>query len=123
MPSPQDKFAPKVAPLGHDALPADAATAAANSAVVKTYAAVPGKCHVIGGVAWSYSAAPTGGNLKIEDGAGVVILDLDITAAGPGSVPFSPPKRGTANTDLVITLAAAGAAVVGKLNILGHWLE
>lgn len=123
MASPQDKFASKVAPLGADALPADKVVGGAGAAAVKTYAAVATKSHAISGVAWSYSAAPTGGNLKIEDGAGTVLLDMDITAAGPGHVPFTPPKRGTVNTDLVITLAAPGGAVVGKLNILGHWLE
>lgn len=123
MPSPQDKFATKVAPIGNDAATADKVAGAAGAAAAKTYDAVADKCHVISGVAWSYSAAPTGGRLTIEDGAGVVVLDLDITTAGPDSVQFVPPKRGTMNTALIVTLAAPGGAVVGKLNILGHWLE
>lgn len=123
MPSPIDKLATKVTPLGNDAAAADRATAAANTTVVITYAAVSTKRHVIGGVAWSYSAAPTGGKVTVEDEAGTVIFEIDITAAGPGEVPFRVPKRGRENKDLIITLAAGGVGIVGKLNILGHWHE
>jgi hypothetical protein len=96
---------------------------AANTAAVVTYAAgAAGVQHCISGIAWSYSAAPTGGNLQITDG-GNVAFSLDITAAGPGVINFSPPKKATAASALVITLAAGGAAISGKLSILSHWTE
>ena len=47
---------------------------------------------------------------------------MDITAAGAGYVPFTPPKKGTANTALTITLAAGGAGVSGKVNAT-QWVE
>lgn len=104
--------------------PTDKHEPAANTAAVITYAAVSGQKHVIGGVAWSYNGAPTGGNLKIEDVSGTVVFSVDITAAGPGFIPFTPPMRQAApNTALIITLSAAGAAVTGKVSVLSHWLE
>jgi hypothetical protein len=102
---------------------ADAASAT-HAAVVITYAAgAAGVFNCIGGVAWSYSAAPTGGNLKIEDGSGNTIFSIDITAAGAGFIPFTPPKKGSAATALIITLADGGAGIGGKLSILGAWTE
>jgi hypothetical protein len=97
------------------------APAAATAAVI-TYAAETGRQHVIGGIWYSYSAAPTGGRLTIEDGAGTVVFDLTITAAGPGSVSFDAPLCGSPGVALVITLASGAGAVVGKLNAQ-HWLE
>lgn len=94
---------------------------AANTAAVVTYTAVGSQKHVIGGVAWSYSAAPTGGGLIIEDGSGTTIYSISITAAGPGSMAFSPAKKGTAGTAMIVTLAAPGGTVVGKVNVLSHW--
>jgi hypothetical protein len=94
-----------------------------NTAAVVTYAAAgSGVSHVLGGISWSYNATPTGGNIKIEDGA-TTVLSLDITSAGPGYIPFARAKKGTANTALVVTLAAGGSGVSGKLSILSHWTE
>lgn len=89
--------------------------AAANALASVTYAAVTGHRHHAVVVAWSYSAAPTGGKLTIKDGV-TAVFEVDITAAGPGSIPL-PPVRGTANTALVVELAAGGVAVTGKLNV------
>lgn len=101
---------------------ADVHAPAANTAAVVTYAAAgAGISHVIAGVAWSYNAAPTGGNLKIEDVSGTTILTLDITAAGPGFIPFPVPLKGDANAALIVTLAAGGASATGKVSVLGHW--
>lgn len=94
----------------------DTATAAANTAVVITYAANANRRHALSQVIVSYSAAPTGGNLTIEDGAGTTVFDVAITSAGPTTIIFDPPIGGTANTAMVITLAAGAGAVVGKLN-------
>jgi len=95
---------------------------AANTAAVVTYTGAAGSSHVIAGIAWSYDGAPTGGNLLVEDDSDTV-LSLDVTAAGPGFIPFSVPKRATAGNDLVVTLAAGGAGVTGKVSVLAHWTE
>ena len=97
---------------------------ASNTAAVITYAAAgAGVSHVISGVAWSYSAAPTGGNLKIEDASGTTVFSVDITAAGPGFIPFQSPLKGTANAAMILTLAAGGSGVTGKVDALGKWTE
>jgi hypothetical protein len=98
----------------------DVAVPSANAAATVTYNAIVGLSHVLSGVAWSYSGSPTGGNLQITDG-GTVVFELDITSAGPGFVPFSPPKRFAVDSQVVITLAAGGSGVSGKVNALGHW--
>lgn len=95
-----------------------------NTAAVVTFAAAgSGVSNVIGGVAWSYSATPTAGNLKIEDGSGTTVFSIDITSAGPGFIPFARPLRGATNTALIITLAAGGSGVSGKANALSKWTE
>jgi hypothetical protein len=95
----------------------------ANTAAVVTYNAVAGRQHVISGVAWSYDTDPTGGNLQVEDGAGSTVFSVDITSKGPGFIPFPDGKRGSVNTAMVVTLAAGGAGVTGKVSVLGHGLE
>lgn len=97
----------------------DTVVGAAGAAAVITYAAVPGRCHTVLGVQWSYSAAPgAGSGLKIEDVAGNIVFQVDITAAGPGSVLFARPKKGAAvNTVMIVTLIGPGTTVVGKLNV------
>lgn len=164
----------------------------ATAATLTFTAGGAGVSHVIDGVAWSYSAAPTGGRLTVLNGAartvtdGVttntsttvtsataafvtadigstisgtgipvgsritavgsatsvtisnaatasgsgltvvitpIVLDLDITAAGPGSLFPSHPLKGSANTAMTITLASGAGSVVGKLNVLGKRTE
>ncbi len=102
---------------------ADVHAPAANTAAVVTYSADTNRQHVISGIAWSYSAAPTGGNLKVEDGSGNTVFSADITAAGPGVILFPVPKAGRTNTALIVTLAAGGASVSGKVSVLNHWLQ
>jgi hypothetical protein len=101
----------------------DAAAPAAGAPAVITYAADPNQRHVISGVAWSYSAAPAGGNLKLEDGAGHTVFSIDVTAAGFDTLEFEPFKRGSQNTAMTLTLAAGGAGVSGKVSVLSHWKE
>ena len=102
---------------------ADTASPAGNTAAVITYAAAgAGKYNCVGGIFWSYNATPTNGNLQIEDGSGNVIFSMDITAAGAGFIPFTPPKKGSANTALIITLAAGGSGVSGRVNAT-QWQE
>jgi len=102
------------------ALPANIDRPAANTAAVVTYAAVADATHVIGTVAWSYSGAPTNGSIQITDG-GAVVLDLDIIAGGPGSLNIK--MRFGVNSAVVVTLAAGGIGVSGKLCILGRWTD
>ena len=102
---------------------ADVHAPAANTAAVVTYAADTNTTHIIGGVAWSYGvAAPTGGNVKIEDGSDTV-LSLDITASGPDLIQFVRPLRGTKGNLLKVTVSAGGGTSVAKVTVLGHWTE
>jgi hypothetical protein len=79
--------------------------------------ATTGKSHVLTLVSYSYSAAPTGGSLTIQDG-GLTVFEQAVTASGPGEV--SLPLAGIAGTTgnaVTITLAAGGASVTGRLNV------
>ena len=87
---------------------------AVNVAAVITLAAEAGRRNVVRYLAWSYSAAPTGGRLTVTDG-GANRLVIDITAAGHGSLAITNGFQGAVNSAIVVTLAAAGAAVTGKL--------
>lgn len=90
---------------------------AAATAATKTVAAVTGVVHEIIGIEWSYDAAPTGGNLKIESPSGTAIFQVDITAAGPGQFNWDTrSKKGAVGQDVIVTLASGAGAVVGKLN-------
>ncbi len=96
------------------------APAANTAAEVEIAAAGAGVCTVIRGIAWSYSAEPTGGNLKIEDGA-TTVFSLDIATPGAVFVPVF--GKSSANTALTVTLAAGGDDVSGKVNVLEVWTE
>ena len=97
---------------------------AVNTAAVVTYAGDATKKHAITGIAWSYAGGtPVGGNLQITDG-GAVVFTVDIDKSGPGGYEFPRPKMGMAiNSAMVITLAAGGAGVTGKVSIENHWTE
>lgn len=69
-------------------------------------------------VYYSYSAAPTGGRLTIADDTPTTYFDQDVPAAGFGSVLFPVPMANIIGKKLVVTLAAPGGAVIGKLNII-----
>lgn len=93
------------------------ATAAANTAVTVTVPATAGQANRIQALSGSYSAAPTGGTLTVVVN-GVTILQADITAAGLFTIPL--PDGGlecAVGFSAVVTLTAAGAAVVGRLNV------
>lgn len=94
-----------------------------NAQVFVDYpAAGPYRCHEVAGVSWSYSGAPTGGHIQVEDGSGNVVWGQSVTASGPGSALFPPPdqKRGSPNTEMIIRLSAGGASVSGEVSVLGH---
>lgn len=94
---------------------------AANTAAAVTYSGAAGTQHRIAGIAWSYSDTPTGGNLKVEDGSGTTVFEIDVTDKGHGFVPLL--AKGSDDTDLIVTLAAGGAGISGKVSVLGHWTE
>lgn len=95
------------------------ATAAANTAVTTTYAAVASQRHrlTLLGISWSGAAATTG-LLTVQDGATTILsVDVPLTLNAPFFVPFPPGGiKGTINTAMTITLAAGGAGAIGKLN-------
>ena len=93
------------------------ATGAPNTAVVITLPTSRGRYEFSGSIVWSYSGQPTGGRLTVAGGG--FNLDIDIIAGGPSYVPFNIPQHATDNNPIVITLAAGGAGVVGKLNLIG----
>lgn len=104
---------------------ADVHEPAANTAAVVTYAAVSANSsHVISGIAWSYEGTGTlsGGNLTVSAGA-TTVFTIGITSKGAGFIPFQFPKKIAPNTALVVTLAAGGADVTGKVSVMNHWTE
>ena len=86
---------------------------AGNTAAVITIAAVANRKHWLHNIQWSYSADPTGGRLTVTSG-GVTKFDVDIITGGPGG--FGLEIVGGVNEEVVITLAAGGGVIVGKLN-------
>ena len=73
----------------------------------------------LGTLIWSYSDDPTGGRLTVVGGGWNI--DVDITTGGPGFLPLTPPgEYAIDDSDVVITLYAGGAGVIGKLNVVGR---
>lgn len=96
---------------------ANTGTSSANAAVAITYAAVADRSHAIMGcIAWSYSATPTGSLTVTADG--VTVFSMTILTAGHGFIPFR--LAAGVNEDLVVTLGAGGGTTVGKINVVGH---
>jgi hypothetical protein len=95
---------------------------AANTAAVVTKGA-PGEGvkHVLGGIYWSYNDTPSGGSVSVVDGSTSVFSE-GVTSGGPGYFPFQPPMSLTENAQMIVTLAAGGAGVTGRLN-LHAWTE
>ena len=89
-------------------------TSAGNDVATVTLAATPGRIQYVHHVQWSYNPAPTGGRLTITV-AGNTKFEVDILAGGPGG--FGIELAGGVNEAIVITLAAGGGGVVGKLNV------
>ena len=92
------------------------APAADTAAVVTKAAGGDGTFNVVGGIYWSYDDDPTGGGITIKDGA-TTVFSISITSGGTGFLPFTPPIRVSDNAALVVTLAAGGGTVVGKLSL------
>ncbi len=88
---------------------------AGDTDAVITMAAAEKVINVVDSVHCSYDAAPTGGKLTITVDAATK-FEVDITAAGPLEFLFPGGLYGSENQAVVITLAAAGGAIVGKVN-------
>lgn len=99
-------------------------TPAVNTAAVVTLTPAGGQRIVVDYIVYSYNAAPTGGRVTIVDGA-TTVMDIDDAAAGQQSIlQGSPGLRSLAiDNVVVITLAAAGAAVTGKLFVMFHTIN
>ena len=112
---------PVPTPLGLASAAAYVNAPAVNTAAVVTFAAAAGVRHTIDGIAFSYTGGlPVGGLLTITDNA-VTVLTLDIPDEGPRSVTFpSGLRSAAANTIMVCTLSAGGAAITGKMNVIGY---
>ena len=95
--------------------PNDTGESAANAAVAITYAALADRSHLIWSIEWSYDGTPTG-SIAITV-SGTAVFQQDVRAAGPGAVTFEPPQKAARNAEVIVTLAAGGAGVVGKVNI------
>jgi len=114
--------------VGYDVPPAgtlgDVSVPAVNTLAEIVYPRPGVYCyHSFSGLAWSYDAQLAGGNLQMIDENLGVIFDVDITNAGPGFIPFPVPRHGSLNAMMTVRLAAGGAGVNGKLNVLTHWIE
>lgn len=103
--------------------PGDCKVDAATNAAAAITLADPGSgvSNVIGAVYWSYNNTPTAGKLTIADN-GTTVFEVDITAAGPGFFEFPEPLKFTVHTATVITLAAGGSGVTGKITAR-RWTE
>lgn len=89
---------------------------AANTAAVVTVTADANHSHILKQIFLSYSGTPTGGSIKIEDGAGNTVWGpFAVTTSGIQVIIIDPPLAGTRNTALVVTLAAGGVGVSGVL--------
>ena len=99
-----------------------AATPAVNTAAVQTL--TPGnstQAVILTGVWWSYvGGTPTGGNLTVSDGT-LTPININISTAGPGYIPFDIPLRFTPGANVTITLAAGGSGVTGTCGGLASW--
>lgn len=87
-----------------------------NTAAVITISAIANQRIIIHNIQWSYSADPTGGNIKAAFGTGPTSkLDLDVTKGGPGVLCST--IFGAYGEQAVVTLAAGGSGITGKLSL------
>lgn len=93
---------------------------ASNTAAVVTFDADADQRNILRQIFFGYDAAPTGGQLKVEDGAGTIIMQLPVGGLGVQSLTFDPPLAGTKNTLLKVTLAAGGSGVTGGLYVSAY---
>ena len=95
-----------------------------NDAVVITLPASANGVWVVHGLSWSYSGDPTNGQMSVAGGG--INYSWDITVGGPGFIPLPPGgggEEGDMATDIVVTLAAGGEGIVGRLNVHAELLN
>lgn len=92
-------------------------SATADTAAVVTVAADAAQEWVVTSVHWSYTAAPTGGSLTIALDGDDFVIDISLTGASYYEFP-SGLRVGSKNTALVVTLAAGGGGISGKLCVV-----
>lgn len=64
-----------------------------------------------------YDATPAAGcTIEVKDGT-TIVWKQPIVAAGPNQFNFDPPRYGTTNTAMVITLSAPGGSILGYLDV------
>ena len=86
----------------------DHAKGAAGASAVVTLTGDAARPITIRQIDWSYDAAPGAGTtIQVKDGT-TVVWEQAVTAAGPGTKTFDPPRCGTAGSNMVITLAGTG---------------
>lgn len=108
-------------PLPSSAVPIAPHVPSSNTNAVVTLAEAAGLCHVVTGVHFSYDGDPTGGSLVIAHGSGPTTkYSLIITSKGAGPLSFNPPLKFPVGEAVVVTLAAGGSSVSGRLNVLAH---
>ncbi len=96
----------------------DHAVSAAGGAIAVTLSADADRPNVIRQIFASYDATPAAGStVTIEDGSGTTVWKQAITAAGPVIFTFDPPKTGTKNTAMIITLSAGGGSILAYLDV------
>lgn len=100
----------------YEAQASDFATAAANTAVVITYAASKHGGQVIKEIQADYSATPTGGMVTITEG-GTTVRQFPVTGTSRTITFADGGLRTGKNQAVVITLAAGSGSVVGYLNV------
>lgn len=98
-------------------MPSYSDTAAANTVVTRSFAALPNIVHRLTSIVVSWSgAAATTGLLTVTDG-GAVVFSADIPLAL--NTPFvydRSPIVGSLAAALVVTVSAGGAGAIAKLN-------
>lgn len=91
------------------------ATAADNTAVVVTIAAVGSVRHQVVSIHANYDEAAVG-TLLVESPSGTTIFRGDVFSAR--DILFQQPILGASGGALIVTLGAGGAGVAGKLNVV-----
>lgn len=74
----------------------------------------------ISSIQFSYDDTPTGGLLTVESPSGTVIWRHHITAAGIGPIDFPTPLPGAEGQAMIVTLAAGGSGIAGKLTVIAR---
>lgn len=104
-------------PLALAAFDANSKTSAGSGAAAAiTFSADTLRPIVLRQIFCGYDGTPqAGATIKVEDGSGTTVWQMPITAAGPFVFTFDPPKTGTKNTAMIITLSAGGGSVTAYL--------